>query len=80
MAATVTPLRDQERPVDWYGLTSDEACGRLAVDPAVGLSSAEVEERRARYGPNKLAEEAKAGCPVSKALAATEITLDATLV
>ena len=28
----------------------------------------------------KLAEEAKAGCPVSKALAATEITLDATLV
>ena len=59
MAATVTPLRDQEGPVDWYGLTSDEACGRLAVDPAVGLSSAEVEERRARYGPNKLAEEAK---------------------
>ena len=59
MAATVTPLRDQEGPVDWYGLTSDEACGRLTVDPAVGLSSAEVEERRARYGPNKLAEEAK---------------------
>ena len=34
-------------------------CRRLDVDPAVGLSAAEVTERRQRYGPNKLAEEAK---------------------
>ena len=31
----------------------------MGVDPAVGLSAAEVVERRQQYGPNKLAEEAK---------------------
>ena len=44
---------------DWYGLSADDVCRRLDVDPAVGLSAAEVVERRQRYGPNKLAEEAK---------------------
>ena len=59
MAATVTPLRADEEPTAWYGLSADEACARLGVDPAVGLSPTEVDERRARYGPNKLAEEAR---------------------
>ncbi|HKE71975.1 MAG TPA: HAD-IC family P-type ATPase [Acidimicrobiales bacterium] len=63
MTATVTPIKPDEepgeQPADWYGLTADEVCRRLEVDPAVGLSTAEVEARRARYGPNKLAEEAK---------------------
>ena len=58
MTATATPVRPDE-PVDWYGLPTGEVCRRLDVDPAVGLSSAEVAARRARYGPNKLAEEAK---------------------
>jgi Ca2+-transporting ATPase len=44
---------------EWYGLPADEVCRRLNVDPAVGLSAAEVLERRQRYGPNRLAEEAK---------------------
>ena len=45
----------------WPGvrLTADDVCQQLDVDPAVGLSDAEVTERRARYGQNKLAEEAK---------------------
>src|SRR3954451_15619504 len=47
-----------ERP-EWYRLSAQEVCRQLEVDPTVGLSAAEVERRRARYGPNKLAEEAK---------------------
>ncbi|MGH8829194.1 MAG: cation-translocating P-type ATPase, partial [Jiangellaceae bacterium] len=48
-----------ERPPDWYRVSPEEACSRLGVEPAVGLSAAEVTERRHRFGPNKLAEEAK---------------------
>jgi P-type Ca2+ transporter type 2C len=59
MTATVTAIRAEEEPTDWYALPSGDVCRRLGVDPAVGLSSAEVAERRERYGPNKLAEEAK---------------------
>jgi P-type Ca2+ transporter type 2C len=59
MTATITPTRPEEEPTSWYSLGADEVCRRLDVDPATGLSSAEVTERRQRYGPNKLAEEAK---------------------
>ena len=59
MTATITPTRPEEEPTSWYSLGADEVCRRLDVDPAAGLSSAEVTERRQRYGPNKLAEEAK---------------------
>src|SRR5215217_1898173 len=44
---------------DWYSLSAGEVCQRLDVDPTVGLSEGEVAERRQRYGPNRLAEEAK---------------------
>ncbi|WP_426573099.1 cation-translocating P-type ATPase [Aquihabitans sp. McL0605] len=40
-------------------MDADEVCQQLGVDPAVGLSDAEVLERRAQHGSNKLAEEAK---------------------
>ena len=56
MTATITPTAD-ESSVDWYALPSDEVCRRLGVDPAVGLTDAEVAERRGRYGRNKLAEQ-----------------------
>ena len=46
-------------PVEWHGLTAAEACEQLGVDPARGLDSAQVERRRAEYGPNKLAEAPK---------------------
>jgi P-type Ca2+ transporter type 2C len=43
----------------WHGLTVDEACAQLGVDPRQGLDPAEVERRREQYGPNKLAEAEK---------------------
>ena len=49
----------QDSATEWHGLTAEEACRRLDVDPAVGLSAAEVTQRRQQYGSNKLAEEAK---------------------
>jgi Ca2+-transporting ATPase len=58
LTPTTTPTVPDAAP-DWYRLSSAEVCQRLDVDPAVGLSSDEVASRRQRYGPNKLAEEAK---------------------
>jgi len=43
----------------WHGLTSEEACARLEVDPKDGLDAAEIERRRAEVGPNKLVEAEK---------------------
>src|SRR5688572_1901537 len=43
----------------WHGLTTAAALERQGVTPAEGLTSAEAEARRARYGPNKFAEAAK---------------------
>ncbi len=40
----------------WHRLTVAEASRALDVDPALGLSSAEVEQRRRRHGDNALAE------------------------
>ena len=59
MTAVATATDRPETGVDWYQLSADEACRRLEVDPATGLTEAEVVQRRQRYGPNKLAEEAK---------------------
>ena len=59
MVATTTPATPAEGQSDWYGLSADDVCRQLDVVPAAGLSSAEVLARRERYGPNKLAEEAK---------------------
>jgi P-type Ca2+ transporter type 2C len=47
------------RDGNWHGLTADEACAQLGVDPRSGLDTAEVERRRAEVGPNKLAEAKK---------------------
>jgi P-type Ca2+ transporter type 2C len=59
LAVVPEPAAGEGAAGDWYRLPADEACRRLGVDPAVGLDDAEVVERRARYGPNKLAEETK---------------------
>ena len=40
----------------WYRLGPVEACAAAVVDPASGLGPGEVEERRRRHGPNRLAE------------------------
>jgi len=44
---------------EWYGLSVEQACDRLSVQPTEGLTGAQVAERRAQYGPNALAEEAR---------------------
>lgn len=38
----------------WFSKSSDETLNELAVNPAVGLSSDEVNSRLEKYGPNKL--------------------------
>jgi len=43
----------------WHTASAQDVCAELGVDPAVGLTTAEVGERRARYGPNALAQERK---------------------
>jgi P-type Ca2+ transporter type 2C len=47
------------RDSGWNGLTAEEACAKLEVDPRTGLDAAEVERRRAEVGPNKLADAEK---------------------
>ena len=41
------------------GLSADEVCAQLGIEPGSGLDAADVEKRRAQYGPNKLAEAEK---------------------
>jgi P-type Ca2+ transporter type 2C len=43
----------------WHSLPAGEVCAQLVVDPRSGLDAAEVDRRRARSGPNKLAEAEK---------------------
>ena len=40
--------------VAWYALAPDEVASRLEVDPAAGLTSAEADARRSKYGENTL--------------------------
>ena len=46
--------------VAWYALAPDEVASRLEVDPAAGLTSAEADARRSKYGSNSFAEAKKA--------------------
>ena len=48
-----------EQTVAWHSLTPAEALERQGVTVAQGLTTAEVDTRRAKYGPNKFAEGAK---------------------
>ncbi len=44
---------------NWYTMTPQEVGKELQVDPAKGLSAAEVQQRLSKYGPNKLEEKKK---------------------
>ena len=59
MAATVTRDHAGRRHDRLVPAVRRRGLPPLDVDPAAGLSAAEVVERRQRYGSNKLAEEAK---------------------
>ena len=56
---TGTDVGAAEAAVAWHGLTPAEALERQGVTAAQGLSVAEAETRRAKYGPNKFAEAAR---------------------
>ena len=58
MAEAPTAARPEDTTV-WHGLTAEEVSSQLGVDPGTGLDAAAVDERRAQYGPNKLAEAEK---------------------
>src|SRR6478752_2668873 len=53
------PLAAAAPATAWHGLSPEAALGELGVNQAVGLTGAEVEARRAKYGPNKFAEAPK---------------------
>ena len=55
-AAPPTGPPDPSDAARFAGLTVAESLAELAVDPATGLSPAEVDQRRAQYGSNRLAE------------------------
>jgi Ca2+-transporting ATPase len=56
---TATTIAPAESATEWHGMSAEEVCRRLDVDRSVGLTAAQVTERRQQYGPNRLAEEAK---------------------
>ena len=47
------------RAANWHGLAAAAVCAELGVEPQSGLAAAEVDRRRAEFGPNKLAEAKK---------------------
>ncbi|SEE88138.1 cation-translocating P-type ATPase [Jiangella alba] len=57
--STVTATTPAEDRTEWYRLSAVDACHRLGVEPGAGLTTADVTERRAKYGPNRLAQAAK---------------------
>ena len=44
----------------WFSMSPEDVAGKLKVDPAAGLTSAEADARRATYGKNAFAEAKKA--------------------
>ena len=52
-------MTEPQSSTDFHELSVEEVCAQLDVDPARRPNAAEVERAAARYGPNKLAEEAK---------------------
>jgi P-type Ca2+ transporter type 2C len=56
--STVT-VDGRDSQIAWHGISPDEACVQLGVDPLSGLDAAEVDRRRAEHGPNKLTEAQK---------------------
>jgi P-type Ca2+ transporter type 2C len=47
-----------KKPV-WYTYTPEAVGKELAVDPAKGLGTAEVQQRLQKYGPNRLDDKKK---------------------
>ena len=59
MAAVTTSVAAAQPKTAWHSLTAEEVSQQLDVHAQSGLDAHEVERRRERYGPNKLAEAKK---------------------
>ena len=57
MQTDPAPPRTRTPDVTWYALTSSDVARALAVEPAVGLTSAAAADRLRKKGPNALPEE-----------------------
>ncbi|HEY6571489.1 MAG TPA: cation-transporting P-type ATPase, partial [Candidatus Limnocylindrales bacterium] len=51
------PAQPADASTAWHALSIEDALAGQKVDPATGLSAAEVEARRAKYGANRFAEQ-----------------------
>ena len=60
--STVAAGRGTARRPAWHALTPEDALAEQGVDPAAGLTGAEVEARRAKFG----AEQVRRGAPRSR--------------
>jgi len=47
-------MQSDHSEIPWHAMPAEEALGRLGGDAAAGLSAAEADSRRARFGPNSL--------------------------
>ena len=56
---TESDVNAADSGIAWHGLSTAAALERQGVTPEHGLTSAEAEARRAKFGPNKFAEAAK---------------------
>jgi len=45
---------NEKQPAVWHAMSAAEALGALGVDPAAGLSAAELGRRRCEFGPNRM--------------------------
>jgi Ca2+-transporting ATPase len=50
----MTTLQHHAESLAWYALPAEAAAGQMGVDPADGLTVAEVDRRLGEYGPNEL--------------------------
>jgi Ca2+-transporting ATPase len=51
---TIEPITETPSSTPWHTLTVQAALDALQVDPDQGLSQADADQRRARFGPNQL--------------------------
>ncbi|MBE0473434.1 cation-transporting P-type ATPase [Rhodoferax sp.] len=56
-----TPTPSPDAPPKWHSVAIEATLQRLDVDPKVGLSSDEVSQRLAKYGPNSLPQSKRRG-------------------
>ena len=55
---SVTATTPGSGTIAWHAISPDDALREQGVDPEQGLTAAEADARRAKYGPNKFAEAA----------------------